>query len=269
VIDIPVFQRTVASEVVVCGNGGRSNRDCVIKIYPSEPNTGILFNYKQDLVSASINNVTPALSSTNLGEIPGVEHLLSALYGMYITNATVKMFGDEFPIGDGSSSIFVDAISRMGVVDQNIRRHYYKVEETISVGNNDRFITICPSRKLRISYRMGLPYPEVTHGEVKFELESENYDEIFNARTWAEKAHIEHLKSLGVLGVNDSSCLIIDGDVYTTIATYPDEAVRHKVLDLLGDLSLLYGRYVIGEIIAFNAGHKLHHELIRKLACTM
>ena len=266
-VKIPKKQRTLKNEAVVSGKGLFTDQKSVLRLLPAKEGTGIVFVGRQGVITADYFSLAKSFSTTSLKHcgfiISGVEHLLSALYGMFIDNVEIEVYGSELPSGDGSSYIFYEAIEQAGVEEQSADRKCLELLRPISVENNGSFISIVPGDRFSISYRMGNPYPKVVHGSFQFTLEEGSYSQICRARTWAEQKHVNNWHRKGAKGLDRSNCLIINNDKFSSELRYSDEAIRHKVLDCIGDLSLLFGMYIKGSVVAFNAGHKLHHELMK------
>lgn len=264
-LEIPSKQRTLKHEALITGQGYRSKDKCIVRLLPAPKNTGIVFVGREGVISADCFHVVNSFANTSLSDgcfiLQTVEHLMSALYGMFIDNVEVEVYGG-IPLGDGSSSIFCNAIEQAGIVEQNAPRRYLEITKSISVENNGSFISISPHDCYHITYMMGNPYPKAVHGKFSFGVGENTFKEVYNSRTWGEAAHIAYLSRSGVK-LDSSNCLILNNGSFNQELRYTNEPVRHKVLDLIGDLSLLFGMYIKGSVVAFNAGHKLHHELMK------
>jgi UDP-3-O-[3-hydroxymyristoyl] N-acetylglucosamine deacetylase len=178
---------------------------------------------------------------------------------MFITNAVVEIQGGELPIGDGSAAHFYEAISKVGVEEQSAGMVGLCISKRRYIQEGESSIQIEPAEDLVIDCTLDW-HPNIK-GRLIYRHTPEAYRSIVTARTFAEKKYLKKIQRAGrargaVLGVNT-----IDID-----ANGPsDEYVRHKILDILGDLSLLYGFYVRGKITAINSGHKLHHRLVKEV----
>jgi UDP-3-O-[3-hydroxymyristoyl] N-acetylglucosamine deacetylase len=207
------------------------------------------------------------LQSANL-QIQTVEHILSALAGLEIDNAYLEIQGNEIPATDGSSAPFVDMIEECRVTPQDEPRHYIKIIQPIHVEDGQRSITVHPSALPRISYVIDFPHPLIQQQTYQHSCTPQEFRKnIAAARTFAFRQEVESLWSNG-LGLGGSlhntvvfseSGLVNDGEL-----RFQNECVRHKVLDLIGDLSLL-GFPVIGHVEAKRAGHLLHTQLIQAI----
>lgn len=262
---IPSNQRTLKHEALITGEGYRSKEKCMIRLLPAPENTGIIFIGREGIISADYFHLLDSFANTSLSDgcfiVQAVEHLLSALYGMFIDNVEIEVYGG-IPMGDGSTSTFYRAINEAGVVGQNAPRKFIEITKSISVESNGSFVSISPHDCYHISYMMGNPYPKAVHGKFSVNVVEGVFEEVFDSRTWGERKHINNLNRNGV-NLNGSNCLILDDGSFSEELRYTNEPVRHKVADLIGDLSLLFGMYIKGSIVAFNAGHKLHHRLMK------
>jgi len=268
-LDIPMKQRTLGKEIVISGIGLHTKEITAIRLLPAKENTGIVFSSSRGIIGADHSSLGDSFSTTGLTsdgfQVEGVEHILSALYGMFITNVEIVMLNHEIPQGDGSSFVYVDAITSAGIVEQNASRLLFVVKKPVVIEEPERFISITPSDNFTIDYSMGFPYPEIVHGEIEFTLSACSYLSICGARTWAERSHINRLHAMGRGKALEGRCIIIEDGKIEEELRYEDETMRHKVLDCIGDLSLLYGMYILGRVRAHNAGHKLHHLLVKGL----
>jgi len=172
------------------------------------------------------------------------------------------MQGDELPIGDGSARHFYDAIQKAGVVDQEHScRCGLVITEKMSMVNGSKYVTISPSEELVIDCTIDW-HPNIK-GRYVYTHKEGSYSDIAYARTFAERKYIAKLKRLGrVMGAKlGENCI----DISDKSSMAKDECVKHKVLDILGDFSLLYGYRLLGKITAKNSGHNLHHKLLKEL----
>ena len=266
-VKIPSKQRTLKNEVVISGSSFVSKNKCTIKLVPAKRNTGIVFVKENDTITADLFSLCTSFSNTTLrdGEfyISGVEHLLSALFGMFVDNVEIEMLDEYLPSGDGSPSVFYNAITNTGVVEQDANRRCLHITRAFSVQDNGSFVSIAPGDSYSVTYTMGKPYPNTVHGTYRFTLDGSSYINIHNARTWADKSHVLNLYKKGVTGINSSNCIILNNGTFSNNLRHEKELLQHKVVDCIGDLSLLFGMYIKGEVVAYNAGHKLHHKLMK------
>jgi UDP-3-O-[3-hydroxymyristoyl] N-acetylglucosamine deacetylase len=201
-------------------------------------------------------------------QIQTVEHVLGALAGLEIDNAYVELQGTEIPAADGSAAPFVDILKQGGILAQEEPRTYLKIVQPISVEDKQRSITVLPSALPQITYFIDFPHPLIQQQEYRHSCTPHEFQEnIAEARTFAFRKEVEFLwsRGLGLGGSLYNTVVFSDtGLVNEDALRFPDECVRHKVLDLIGDLSLL-GIPVIGHFIAKCAGHALHTQLIQAI----
>ena len=255
-------QRTVRESLVIAGQGLHSGLKTGVILHPAGPNTGIVFSSlaDQSAIPARLENVTETGYNTTLSgnghSIRTVEHLLSALHGLGITNLMVKT-DDEVPALDGSAIEYCTQLREAGIRNQRESVEPISVAKTIQVGEGDEFIRIEPADHLIIDYTLDYPHP-IGIQHVHFELTStDDYvDQIAPARTFGFVREFHKMAQMGLAsgGRLDNLILVDDEKVVNTTLRFPDEFARHKVLDLIGDLYLL-GRPIIGHVTASKTGH--------------
>lgn len=261
---VPTNQRTLRKEVMISGIGTHTGEKSIIRLLPSKPNMGVIFVSSRGIIGADLFALGDSRSNTSLRDngfyVETVEHLLSCLYGMFIDNVEVEVYGTELPIGDGSARIFYEAIKEVGVKDQGVPRAYLQITKPYTFQSSPtRSISIGPADHLKITCSLDW-HPKIK-GSYTYIHGSHDFTEIAYARTFADKKYVLELqknrRALGSkAGVNFLD--IEDGE-----PIIENEFVKHKVLDILGDISLLYGLQIQGEIISHNSGHALHHDLLR------
>ena len=273
--DLPLAspQRTVAESIVIGGEGLHSGLKTGLILHPAAPGSGIIFSSLagHSALVARIENVTETGYNTTLSggghSVRTVEHLLSALHGLGITNVLVKT-GDEVPALDGSAAEFCRHLRAAGLRDQAAEVEPVRIEAAVQVGEDDEFIRIEPADRLIIDYTLDYPKP-IGVQTVHFELDApETYErEIAPARTFGFVSEFHKLAELGLArgGRLDNVILVDDEKVVNTALRFPDEFARHKILDLIGDLYLL-GRPLVGHVIASKSGHSDNLALLRAIA---
>ena len=273
-----LVQRTVASPVTLEGYGLFTGSAVSATIRPAEEGSGIRF-VRSDLpgrpaIPASVSHVAEAPRRTVLraGEarVETVEHCLGALAGLGIDNAVVEVKGPELPAGDGSAAMFVDAVGRAGVVEQGAIRQPIVVREPITVREGEATLAIVPSASssLEIVYMLdygeGSPIARQTHACA---LTPESFaSEIAPARTFSTAAEARAARDMGMFAhLTPRDMLVIDttGPIDNTLR-FANEPARHKLLDLLGDISLV-GRPILGRLVAYRSGHALNHRLAKEI----
>ncbi len=270
------FQKTIGREISISGIGLHGGKRSAITLRPATENTGYLFVIKDAEtpieISAGFDMVVDTVLATTIGrdgyKISTIEHLIAALRGMDVDNVIVEVDGCEVPIMDGSAAPFVYLIKRAGVVEQKRLRKYIVVNKTITFQDGDKYIKISPFNDFEISFTIDFPHPAIGRQSLLFSFCPENFEnEIARARTFGFLKEVEYLKSKGLaLGGSLENAVVIgnDGIINQEGLRMKDEFVRHKVLDLIGDIALL-GYPVLGKIEAFKSGHDLNNKLCREL----
>jgi UDP-3-O-[3-hydroxymyristoyl] N-acetylglucosamine deacetylase len=271
------FQATVKNIVTYTGIGLHSGRDVTVTFHPAPVNTGIVFA-RVDLpgapkVAAKAANVTAAMRATTLeageAKVFTVEHLLAAFAAMGIDNCLVEINSVEPPVADGSSLPFVRLIEQAGIALQDEPREYVKITEAKAVRAGDKFICILPYDGLRITFTSINPHPLLGVQFGDYEVTPEVFvREIAPARTIGFMHEVEALKAQGLaLGGSLENAVVYDDNQVLTPLRFSDELVRHKILDIIGDLML--AGFVQGHIIAVKSSHALNTELARKIAASV
>lgn len=274
-----IYQRTIAKEVSITGIGIHSGKKVTLKMYPSDADIGVVFKRTDipnaNTIKADARNVGPTRNNTTLGEgedaIHTVEHLLSALYGLGIDNVYCEMDGPEVPIMDGSSASFVFVLKETGVENLNKTKKFMVITEPVEVEHNGTFARIEPSKNLVIDSTIVFAHPTINTQNEIFEFSCENYiQEISRARTFGMLRDVDMLKRMGLAkgGSLDNAIVLDDYKVINQDGLrFKDEFVRHKILDTIGDVSLL-GYELAGKITTYKSGHYLHNVLCRKILDT-
>lgn len=268
------FQSTLARPCRVSGIGLHSGRHTEVVLHPAPADHGVAF-FRRDTgltIPALAEEATHFDHATTLGprgsEIGTVEHLLSAAYGTGIDNLLVEIDGPEAPILDGSAAPWIEAFRRAGVARQAELVRSLAPRRTLEVdGPHGSHAEIRPARELRITYSIDFPHPAIGRQSITVVPTPESYARhLAPARTFGFLAEYEALKAHGLArGASASNCIVIGSErVENGELRFPDEFVRHKALDLLGDLALV-GKSVQGHIIVQRGGHSLHAALARLL----
>ncbi|HEY2524517.1 MAG TPA: UDP-3-O-acyl-N-acetylglucosamine deacetylase [Candidatus Binataceae bacterium] len=269
-------QRTLARSVVAAGQGLHSGLKTGVILHPAPPGTGIVFSSVADetAIAARLEHVTDTGYNTTLTaggrSVRTVEHLMSALHGMGISNLLIKT-DDEVPALDGSAIEFCRHISEVGLEEQEAALEPVRIARPIAVGNNGESIRVEPASHLIIDYTLEYPRP-IGRQSVHFELTSpEAYmREIAPARTFGFVHEFHKLAEMGLAsgGRLDNLILIDDEKVVNTTLRFADEFARHKVLDMIGDLYLL-GRPIFGHVTAHKTGHSDNLALLRAVKASL
>lgn len=245
-----------------------------LRVLPAPPNTGIVFQ-RVDLddfrIEAVVRNVAHVAYATTLMKqgvlISTVEHLLSSLYIFGVDNALIELDNLEVPILDGSALEFVTAIRRAGLVEQPARRKYLVIRRELHLEERGKTISIYPAGRFEISYSIEFNHPLIQKQTFEFEASPDNFArEIAPARTFGFLHEVEELRKNGLVrgGSMENAIVLTKTGILNDILRFRDEFVRHKILDNIGDLSLI-GHPFIGRIVASKAGHALHTLLVTRI----
>lgn len=261
-----MVQHTIGSIVSLEGIGLHSGKNSLVVLSPAPIGRGRYFVINDRQIPATIGAVEGTVLSTAVGGIRTVEHLLSALWGMGIDNVAIGVEGEEIPIGDGSALPWVELIKQAGIKAQGDGVKPPFLDAPLFVGEGDRFVTAVPSPVLRFTY--GIDFPSEAIGVQWFTWTPQNdFDrEIAPARTFTMASHVEQLRAQGLIqGGSLENAIVCDQEKWLNPPLrFPDEPCRHKLLDLIGDLSLV-PRLPIAHYIAYKASHHLHTQFARSL----
>ncbi|MBZ5670652.1 MAG: UDP-3-O-acyl-N-acetylglucosamine deacetylase [Acidobacteriia bacterium] len=268
-------QQSLASTVSLSGIGLHTGVNVNLRLCPAPANTGIIFK-RTDLdgfmIEAHSRHVARVSYATSLMKkgvlISTTEHLLSALAGLQVDNAIVEIDNLELPIVDGSALPFVKLIREAGIRPQRARRVYAKILKSVEVVDGAKRIAIHPAETLRISYSIAFPHPVIGAQSLEFAPGAGKYEtEIAPARTFGFLNEVEMLLKSGLVkGGSLENVVVLDRErvMNPEGLRFPDEFCRHKILDLIGDFSLL-GHPLIGHVVADRAGHAMHAQLVSQL----
>jgi UDP-3-O-[3-hydroxymyristoyl] N-acetylglucosamine deacetylase len=270
-----MYQTTLNDKIVFEGKGLHSGKHSKIILAPSSPGSGIAFSslYGDSKCKATPFNVNMTYLSTSIKideqfSVLTIEHIMAALLGVGIDNVIIYIDGPEVPSFDGSAANFVEAIKKVGIKIYPIKRRYLKIKKKISIHNGDKWIEIIPSRFFKITFRIKFSGTFINEQEVYFKITPDIFEqEISKARTFAFKKDILFLRGKGLaLGGSLKNTIIVDDEniVNKNGLRYANEFVRHKVLDLVGDISLLNYR-ILGHIRAYKSGHSLNNLLAKAI----
>jgi UDP-3-O-[3-hydroxymyristoyl] N-acetylglucosamine deacetylase len=269
-------QQTLLKAVSCAGVGLHSGLPVTLTLKPAPTNTGVVFinrNGKNGAsLAASIEHVVPTELCTAIGgngfQVKTIEHVLSALAGLDVDNVYVELDAGEAPVMDGSAAHFVRLIRSAGVVPQNRRQPYLKITRPIEVVDGNRRVRIEPSSTTRVTYSIHYDHPLIQTQTFIYEHSAHAFErEIADARTFGFLQEVEALwaRGLGQGGNLDNTIVLShDGILNESGLRFANEFVRHKILDLIGDFSLL-GVPFIGHLIAERSGHAIHTRLVQQI----
>ncbi|MCM0082749.1 UDP-3-O-acyl-N-acetylglucosamine deacetylase [Geomonas sp. Red32] len=272
-----IFQNTLGNKVTFSGIGLHTGKTITLTLRPAEAGTGIVF-HRVDIspavsIEAKAANVVATRLSTTIGHdgatVSTIEHLMAALYGCGIDNAHIDIDGPEVPIMDGSAAPFVENIVKAGSkACGKAPRKYLVVKKPVTVIEGDKRISIIPSRHYKISFDMEFAHPAVRSQFRSMVFSNDCFSREFAAaRTFGFLAEVEMMKSHGLaLGGSLENAVVIgdEGILNEEGLRYPDEFVRHKILDSVGDLALA-GYRLFGHVKSVKSGHDLNHKLVTEL----
>jgi UDP-3-O-[3-hydroxymyristoyl] N-acetylglucosamine deacetylase len=267
------LEQTIAEPLEFTGVGLHSGAPVTMHLLPAPAGSGIVFrrtdldNFEIPAVGRNVAKVSYATSLMRQGVlISTTEHLLSALIGMGVDNVIVELDNLELPILDGSALPYVEAFLNVGIRTQRRRRETIRILHEVEVREGNKFIGVYPGSGYSIQYTIDFPAP-IGQQRAIIDLAAENYGAaIAPARTFGYKADEKKLRDMGLIrGAGPESAIILGtkGPENGPLR-FPDEYVRHKVLDLIGDLALA-GRRIEGHVVAERAGHAMHTALVSRL----
>lgn len=262
-------QHTIRKAVCLEGVGLHSGKTVRVTLAPGPADSGIVFRVGEhgDPIPAAPESVVDSHYATTLGKngarIQTIEHLMAAVAGLGIDNLDVRVDGTELPAADGSAKPFVQLMQTAGRTPQGARQRPIRIPHPIGAGAGGRWIQIVPADTFRISYTLDNEHPAIGTQVLSWTPTEESFvAEYAPARTYGFLKDLGFLRKSGrALGGSLDNTIVIGKSGTLNGLRYRDEFVRHKVLDLLGDLALL-GRRIAGHVIARNAGHALNFELV-------
>jgi len=267
-------EQTIRASATCTGVGLHSGAPVTLRILPAPAGTGIVFR-RTDLegfeIEASGRNVARVSYATSLMKkgvlISTTEHLLSAFVGAGIDNAIVELDNLELPILDGSARPFVEMIQKAGIRRQRKIRTYLRIVREVELREGDKFIAVYPANTYSVSYSINFPHPQIGRQTFCVQLTNGSYlREIAPARTFGFMHEAEAMRQQGLIrGASTENAIVLSRDaVLNPPLRFVDEFVRHKVLDLIGDLALI-GKQILGSVVADRAGHAMHTALVSRL----
>jgi UDP-3-O-[3-hydroxymyristoyl] N-acetylglucosamine deacetylase len=227
-----------------------------------------LDGFEVEAVSRNVARVSYATSLMKKGVlISTTEHLLSAFIGTGIDNAIVELDNLELPILDGSARPFVELIQQAGIRKQRRPRTYLRIRRALELRDGNKFIAVYPAETYSVSYAINFPHPLIGKETFSVQLANGSYlREIAAARTFGSREDEQAMRNMGLIrGASRDNCVVLTRDgLENPPLRFDDEFVRHKVLDLIGDLALL-GKQILGNVVADRAGHAMHTALVSRL----
>lgn len=256
------------------GIGLHSGAPVSMRILPAASGTGIVFR-RIDLdgfeIEADSRNVARVSYATSLMKkgvlISTTEHVLSAFIGLGIDNVIVELDNLELPILDGSSQPFVDMIRKVGIRKQRRARKYLRIRRELEMREGNKFIAVYPAESYSVSYSINFPHSLIGKETFEVELTNGSYlKHIAPARTFGSREDEQAMRNMGLIrGASRENCIVLTREgIENGPLRFSDEFVRHKILDLVGDLALL-GKQLLGRVVADRAGHAMHTALVSRI----
>jgi len=274
-----IFQRTLKQAISATGVGLHSGERVKLTLLPAAPDTGIVFR-RTDLPEPVDVKVEPALvndtrlSSTLVTDtgvrVGTIEHLMSALAGFGIDNLVVEVTAAEIPIMDGSAAPFIYLLQSAGVVEQTVAKRFIRIKQPLEIVEGDKWVRLEPLDGFKITLSIEFNHPAFNLAPQKVEIDfaSSSYlDEISRARTFGFMHEVEYMRQHGLgLGGSLDNAIVIDDEYVLNPEglRFPDEFVRHKILDAIGDLYII-GHPLIAAFSGHKSGHAMNNKLLRKL----
>lgn len=266
-------QTTLQSRVSLSGQGVHSGKPVTVILHPAHAHHGVRFlrtgleHGTTALIPARFDQVTSSelctiVGNPKMGGVSTVEHLMAALYALGLDNVLVEIDGPEMPILDGSSKPFIDAIDRVGLKRLDARRRYLKILKPVRVENGVKYSELLPyEHGFRLSVEILFDNPVIGHMTKSVDLDADLFrKDISAARTFGFLKDVDHLRKAGLaLGASLDNTVAIDGESIMNPEglRFPDEFVRHKLLDAVGDLSLA-GFAILGHYRSHSGGHRMN-----------
>jgi UDP-3-O-acyl N-acetylglucosamine deacetylase len=257
-------QKTINKPFTLSGTGLHSSKAVALVFHPGAANGGIIFRHAGRNILAVADNVKDTVRGTSLHGIAVVEHLLGAIYGLGIDNLIINISGNELPSLDGSALPYVEALLASGITEQGAEKTFFPLASPIKVSEGEAFIEAIPFNGFKVDFMIN--FPGVGEQHLALELSENSFiKEIAPARTFGYLEEVDALKERGLAhGASFENALVLSKDGYINTPRFQDELVRHKILDLLGDLALT-GTPIKAAFYALKSGHKLNIALSKKI----
>ena len=274
-----ICQTTIARSTAISGIGLHTGQRINMTLRPAEAGTGIVFHRKIGertvTIEATSANVVDTQMATVIGKgdvrVSTVEHLLSALAAYGVDNLHIDIDGPEVPIMDGSAAPFASIIEEAGQRRHHESRKFLAIRKPVSVIDGEKRVSIIPSRFFRITFDIAFQHPCIALQQRSVKVSSSVFRrDLAPARTFGFLRDVENLKAAGLArGGSLENAIVVDDEriLNPEGLRFQDEFVRHKILDAIGDLSLI-GYPILGHVRAFKAGHDINHQLVEKLLDT-
>ena len=269
-----MYQTTIQKSVELVGIGLHKGSPVKLKLEPLDSNSGIVF-YRSDVdvaIPLVPDNVVDTKMATVIGKdgfvISTIEHMLSAVYAYGIDNLKVMVDADEIPVMDGSSASFCMLLDEAGIKELDVPKKVMRITKEVMVQEGEKYVKLSPAKDLRYDFTIKFPHPVIQNQDYILEFTKENYkNEIARARTFGFLHEVQYLRSKGLaLGGSLENAIVLDDKKVLNPEglRFSDEFVRHKILDAIGDMSLI-GMNFVGNYEAMAGSHDLNHKLTLEL----
>jgi len=269
-----MYQTTIKKAVELVGIGLHKGSPVKLRLEPLASNSGIIF-YRDDVdvaIALKPENVVDTKMATVIGKdgyvISTIEHLLSAVYAYGIDNLKIIVDADEVPVMDGSSASFCMLLDEAGIVELDVPKKIMRIKKEIEVIEGDKYVKLSPASDLKYDFTIKFPHPVINKQEYVLKFTKDSYKkEISRARTFGFLHEVQYLRSKGLaLGGSLENAIVLDEKKILNPEglRFDDEFVRHKILDAIGDMSLI-GMNFIGNYEALAGSHDLNHKLTLEL----
>jgi UDP-3-O-[3-hydroxymyristoyl] N-acetylglucosamine deacetylase len=267
-------QRTLKRAVEAIGIGLHKGVPVKLRLEPMAEDSGIVF-YRSDkgvTIPLKPDYVVDTKMATVIGNdgamVSTIEHLMSAVYAFGIDNLRIIVDNDEVPIMDGSAVSFVMMIEEAGIKELEAPKKFIRITKEVEIKDGSKYVKLKPSEKINFDFEINFDHPVIGNQKYTFNFSTKNYiEEISRARTFGFLKEVQYLRSIGLAlgGSLENAIVLDDKKILNDSLRFEDEFVRHKILDAIGDMSLL-GNNFIGNYEAKASGHHLNHLLTKKLA---
>jgi len=269
-----MYQTTIKKAVELVGIGLHKGSPVKLRLEPLASNSGIIF-YRSDVdvaIALKPENVVDTKMATVIGKdgyvISTIEHLLSAVYAYGIDNLKIIVDADEVPVMDGSSASFCMLLDEAGIIELDIPKKIMRIKKEIEVVEGEKYVKLSPASDLKYDFTIKFPHPVINKQEYVLKFTKDSYKkEISRARTFGFLHEVQYLRSKGLaLGGSLENAIVLDEKKILNPEglRFDDEFVRHKILDAIGDMSLI-GMNFIGNYEALAGSHDLNHKLTLEL----
>ena len=266
-------QITIKKAITFKGIGLHSGEPVSLKLSPEKKNTGIVFYKKNKKIKASWKNAEVSQLCTKIKNknitISTIEHLMSALSSLGITNLKIEISGSEIPILDGSAKIFLDEILKVGTLEQDANQKFIKIKKKVLYEDKEKFICINPIKEKKLIVDFTIDYNDqfIKKQKLVYTHSPDNFRDIYLARTFCLQKDLEKIFSLGLGkgGSLDNAIIVSENKILNQGGLrYPNEFVKHKILDCIGDLYLAENQ-IWGKVETYGGGHELNLLLLREV----